>query len=115
MSKEKQIIGTETIRRLSYEEYGISKERLAELRSGCRAGIYPSEMLSDACNGFEFVRQWILLSVTKNRSYDLIEYSKWGRIPCGRSNFYSFRRRFYYNLDCLIKTGHNNAPCERED
>ena len=104
MSKKKSSSNAQTIQRLSYEEYGISKNRLAELQSGCRAGIYPSEMLSDACNGFEFIKPWILLSVAKNRSYDLLEFDlRLGRVPVGRSNFYSFRRRFFYNLDRALR------------
>ena len=104
MSKGKSSSNTQTIQRLSYEQYGISKNRLAELQGGCRAGIYPSEMLSDACNEFGFVRPWILLSVSKDRSYDLLEFDlRLGRIPVGRSNFYGFRRRFFYNLDRALK------------
>lgn len=89
-----------TVQRLSYEECGIDSKRLAELQCGCRTGKYHPEMLQAACDGFEFIRPWILLSVTKNVSFDRLEFHwKLGRCPAGRSNFYSFRRRFYYNLD----------------
>lgn len=115
MSKKKRRSSIQTIQRISYEEYGISKNRLLELQDGCRTGMCPSEMMSNACNGFEFVGPWIILSVTKNRSYDSLEFDlKLGRIPCGRSNFYSYRRRFYYNLDCLLRAELENAPSERK-
>lgn len=31
------------------------------------------------------------------------------RPPVGRSDFYGYRRRFYYNLDCLLRTERGNA------
>lgn len=96
--------------RLGYSDYGISRERLCELQHGCVTGAYPSELLSKACTWLEFIKPWIILSVTKNKSYDLIEYSEMGRIPIGRSDFYGYRRRFYYNLHCLLREEQENAP-----
>lgn len=90
--------------RLSFEAYNISRERYIELRGGCAAGKYSRETLSKACRGLEFIEPWIILSVTKSKSYDLIEFDyKLGRIPVGRSDFYGFRRKFYHNLDMLLK------------
>ncbi len=104
MSKEKRKKGTQEIQRFSYEEYGIDGVRLAELQDGCRTGKYPPEMLQAACDGLEFVRPWILLSVTKNVSFDRLEFHwELGRCPSGRTNFYSFRRRFFYNLDKALR------------
>ena len=89
--------------RLSFEAYNISRERYIELRGGCAAGKYSRETLSKACRGLEFIEP-IILSVTKSKSYDLIEFDyKLGRIPVGRSDFYGFRRKFYHNLDMLLK------------
>ena len=90
--------------RLSFEAYNISRERYIELREGCEVGKYSRETLSKACRGLEFIEPWIILSVTKSKSYDLIVFDyKLGRIPVGRSDFYGFRRKFYHNLDVLLK------------
>lgn len=109
MSKDNLSSG-QSIARPSFEELGICKERYLELRSGCAAGKYSRRTLSKACTGLEFIKPWIILSVTKNKSYDLIEYSEMGRIPIGRSDFYGYRRRFYHNLDCLLKSEQENVP-----
>lgn len=90
--------------RMGYSEYGISRERYIELRGGCAAGKYSLETLQEACKGLEFIEPWIILSVTKSKSYDLIEFDfKLGRIPVGRSDFYGFRRKFYHNLDVILR------------
>ena len=90
--------------RMGYSEYGISRERYLELCSGCAEGKYSPETLQEACRGLEFIEPWIILSVTKSRSYDLIEFnSELGRIPIGRSDFYGFRRKFYHNLDVILR------------
>ncbi len=72
-----------------------------ELRDNCASGKYNSEMLLKACKGFEFIEQWILLSVTKNLSYDRLEYSELGRIPVSRTSFYRYKKLFYSNLNAL--------------
>lgn len=110
MSKDNLSRG-QSIARPSFEELGICKERYLELRSGCAAGKYSRRTLSKACTGFEDVRPWILLSVTQNKPYDVIEFdAKLGRIVVGRTNFYALRRQFYYNLDCLLRKEQGNAP-----
>lgn len=44
--------------------------------------------------------QYILKSVTEDKSYEDIEFDeKLGRIPCGRTEFYGYRRQFYYLLN----------------
>ena len=96
--------------RMGYSEYGISRARYTELRDGCMMGKYSRRTLSKACIGLEFIEPWIILSVTKSKSYDLMEYSDLGRIPVGRSDFYGFRRKFYHNLNCLLKNGQGNMP-----
>lgn len=97
--------------RLGFDAYNISRERYRELRYGCAAGKYSHETLREACRGLEFIEPWIILSVTKSKSYDLIEFDfKLGRIPIGRSDFYGFRRKFYHNLDCLLRGEKENAP-----
>lgn len=95
--------------RLGYSEYGISRERYIEMRNGCAEGKYSPETFQEACRGLEFIKPWIILSVTKSKSYDLMEYSELGRIPVGRSDFYGFRRKFYHNLDCLLRSEQENV------
>lgn len=102
--------------RLGFDAYNISRERYIELRNGCAAGKYSRETLREACKKLEFIEPWIILSVTKSKSYDLIEFNaKLGRIPVGRSNFYGYRRRFYHNLDCLLRSEQENAPVKERE
>lgn len=90
--------------RLGYSAYNISRERYLELRGGCRMGRYAPETLQEACRGLEFIKPWIILSVTKGTSYDLLEFNmQWGRIPVGRTDFYGYRRKFYHNLDVVLR------------
>lgn len=100
--------------RLSFGAYNISRERYIELRDSCAAGKYSPETLSKACRGLEFIEPWVVLSVTKSKSYDLIEYDfKLGRIPVGRSDFYGFRRKFYHNLDVLLREDGGRGAADR--
>lgn len=105
--------------RFSYSEYGISRARYLELRNGCAEGKYSSKTLSKACRGLEFVKPWIILSVTKDKSYDELQ-KKWElkeieRMPCCRTDFYGWRRKFYYNLDCLLKNEQGNSTTKGRD
>lgn len=96
--------------RLGFDAYNISRERYRELRNGCVTGKYSLETLSEACREFGFIKPWIILSVTKSKSYDLIEFhAELGRIPIGRSDFYGYRRQFYHNLDCLLRAERGNV------
>ena len=93
--------------RLGYGEYEISRERYLELCNGCAEGKYSPETLKEACRGFEFIKPWIILSVTKRKSYDALKI-KWQlkeieRMPCCRTDFYGWRRKFYHNLDVILR------------
>lgn len=102
--------------RFGYSEYGMSRERYLELRNGCAAGKYSPETLQKACRGLEFIGPWIILSVTKSKSYDRLEFStELGRIPVGRTDFYGFRRKFYHNMDCLLRAQQEKASRERKE
>lgn len=81
----------------------MSKSDFNKLRDNCVAGKYDVEILHEACQGFEFLEPWILLSVTKNKSYDSIEYSELGRIPVSRTGFYRCRKLFYCNLNAILE------------
>ena len=89
----------------------MSKERVRELQNGCKAGIYPYETLLKACTEFKFLEPWILLSVTKGWSYDFMiikwELRELEHAPVGKTDFYGYRRKFYYNLDNLLKGEHS--------
>lgn len=87
----------------NYSPYKISKARYLQLCDDCASGRYSDKILHEACRGLEFVEKWIILSVTKNKSYDRIERSELDRIPASRTSFYRYRRLFYYNLNALLK------------
>lgn len=105
--------------RMGYSEYGISRERYIELRNGCAEGKYIPKTLSKACRGLEFVKPWIILSVTKSMSYDALKI-KWQlqeieQMPYCRTDFYGWRRKFYHNLDCLLKSEQGNSTTKGRD
>lgn len=96
---------------VSWEEYGITRERYIELRGICRSGKYHDVARLAACAAAPDIAEYILLSVEKGRSYELIEYApKLGRIPCGKTDFYGFRRLFYHLFNqALLKDGTNQG------
>ncbi|MCI9008623.1 MAG: hypothetical protein HFI13_11000 [Lachnospiraceae bacterium] len=118
MSRGKRRNGTDTVRRRSYSEYGITKQRLAELKRGCRAGIYPPEILTAACAGIERISPWILLSVRQGKSFDrlqiLWELGEMERPPYCRTDFYSYRRQFFANLNNLLIEVIESGACWRQ-
>ena len=92
----------------TYTDYGISQKQYREMREKCRKGEYSRDQLLNACKGFEFIAPWIILSVTQGKSYDKLEYDlRLGRIPCGRTDFYGFRRMFYDSLNTVQKNSVN--------
>jgi len=85
--------------RPSYDDLGLSPEQLQEVQACCRSGAFDMETMRRACKDFEWIADFIILSATKKLSFDKIEFTtKWGRIGCGRTDFYYYRRRFYSNL-----------------
>lgn len=102
MSKGKH---TGTIKRSSFEELGIDKGRYLELKAGCENGLYSREtLLQSCCDMPDGVEQYILRSVTENRTFEKIEFdNKLGRICVSRTNFYALRRQFYGNLDKVLR------------
>lgn len=81
---------------VSWEEYGITRERYIELRGICRSGKYHDVARLAAYTANPDIAEYILLSVTQKKSYEAIEYDRrLGRIPCGRTDFYGYRRLFY--------------------
>ena len=83
-------------RLVSWDEYGISRERHMELCGYCRSGLYADLARVAAYTANPDIAEYILLSVTQKKSYEAIEYDRrLGRIPCGRTDFYGYRRLFY--------------------
>jgi len=93
------------LRDITLEDYGISKERYNTLKKLCQSGQYEHEMHSAACLANPDIAKFIILSVKRNKSYDAIEYTQeLGRIPYNRTEFYAYRRYFYYLLDKELAT-----------
>lgn len=90
--------------RASWNTYGISRERYKALRAAVQSGRYANEVRLAADEANASIAQYILISVMKNKSYEGIEYVEGlGRIPCGRTDFYGYRRLFYHILDSKIR------------
>ena len=107
MSRGRRRNGTNTMQCFSNAERRIGKQRLEELQSGCRAGVYSPEILKAACKGLEAISPWILLSVRQGKSFDTLavrwELGEIEKPPFCRTDFYSCRRRFFANLDKELK------------
>ncbi|MBQ6787537.1 MAG: hypothetical protein IJO85_07440 [Lachnospiraceae bacterium] len=89
---------------VTWEEYGISKKRYKELKDICSSGQAEDKVLHAARKANSDIAEHIVESVKKNKSYEKIEYdNKLGRIPCGRTDFYGYRRLFYHLLDEDLK------------
>ncbi|MDE7323081.1 MAG: hypothetical protein K2N73_10230 [Lachnospiraceae bacterium] len=93
--------------RYSWSHYGITKERYRQLTEYIQSGRYAALASQAAHAANEMIAEYILLSITKNKSYDELQ-KKWElreikRIPCCRTDFYGYRRYFYYLLNEKIK------------
>lgn len=95
--------------RASYADYGITPERLEELMMIARAGKHDDLVRSAAYTANQDLAEYILLSVTQNKSYDVLEkmwaQGKIERIPYGKTDFYGARRLFFHCLDVALKEG----------
>lgn len=96
-----------TAPRHSWEYYGISKERYKELTDAIQNIKYATVAHEIADRTNKMLAKYILLSVRKNLSYEglqtLWELREIERIPCGRSDFYGWRREFYHQMDLKLK------------
>lgn len=91
---------TKLARFYSWEDYGINKERLSQLKEYCKDDKYKEQVISAAYLAEPHVARWIIKSVCTGKTYERLEYDKeLGRIPCGRTDFYGYRRRFYDIFD----------------
>ena len=90
--------------RASWEDYGITPERLNELTEVVRSGKYDAVVLSAARRADERTAGHIVLSVKRSLSYEHIEFDeRLGRCTLGRTDFYGVRRLFFHYLDCALK------------
>lgn len=90
-----------------WEYYGITEERKKKLFAMARQKEYAPLVSSVAHTANEMLSEYIYLSVTKNLSYEglqtLWELREIERMPCGRSDFYGWRREFYYQFDLELR------------
>ena len=85
--------------RHSWEHYGITKARYRQLTEYIRSGRCASMASQAAYRANETIAEYILLSITQNKSYDTLR-AKWElkemeRIPYCRTDFYGIRRYFF--------------------
>lgn len=89
---------------VTWEEYGIDQKRYKELKEICVSGKEEEKVKKAAEKANKEISEYIILSVKKDKSYEKVEYDmKLGRIPCGRTDFYGYRRLFYYFLNEMEK------------
>lgn len=123
-------MGKKRLRDMTWDDYGISRNRYKELKAFClqyeekKKGIQHSVMsrqsvewqaIINAANSRDCrlieeaairanpgIWKHILKSVTQDLPYKYVEYSdEFGRIMVCRTDFYAYRRLFYYYLDGL--------------
>lgn len=85
------------------EYYGLTDERVEELEKLIQSGRYDALASQAAHRANETIAEYILLSVTQNKSYDALrvkwELKEMERIPYCRTDFYGIRRYFYSLFD----------------
>lgn len=93
--------------RHSLAYYGLTDERVDELEKLIQSGRYASLASQAAHTANETIAEYILLSVTQNKSYDALrvkwELKEMERIPYCRTDFYGIRRYFYYLFDLEVR------------
>lgn len=92
-----------SIPRHSWQHYGITKERYRQLTEYIQSGRYAYLASQAAHTANETIAEYILLSVTQNKSYDALrvkwELKEMERIPYCRTDFYGIRRFFISLFD----------------
>lgn len=86
---------------LSY--YGLTDERVDELRKLVQSGKYASLASQAAYMADETIAEYILLSITKSLSFEgldkLYGRREIERMPCSRTGFYCAKRYFWSLFD----------------
>lgn len=93
--------------RHSWEYYGLTDERVEELKRMIQSGVCEDLALQIANKANKDIAECLLLSVTQNKSYDALrvkwELKEMEQIPYCRTDFYGIRRYFYHLLDLEIR------------
>lgn len=96
-----------SVPRHSWQHYDISKERYRQLTEYIQSGRYADLALQAAHTANETIAEYILLSVTQNKSYDALrvkwELKEMERIPYCRTDFYGIRRYFFAIMNEKMK------------
>lgn len=96
-----------SVPRHSWQYYGISKERYGQLTEYIMSGRYAALASQAAHTANETIAEYILLSVTQNKSYDALrvkwELKEMERIPYCRTDFYGIRRYAIHLFDLEMK------------
>lgn len=83
--------------------YGLTKKRIKELENLMQSGRYAHIVSQAAHTANKDIAEYILLSVTQNKSYDALkvkwELKEMEQIPYCRTDFYEIRRYFYSLVD----------------
>ena len=103
--------------RASWNYYGLTdKKYRKKLKQMMQSSKYASLARSTAYTVNKDIAEYILLSVIKNKSYEEIEYADGlGRIPCGKTDFYGYRRLFYSLFDRELGRIENERSWFMED
>lgn len=93
--------------RHSLQYYGLTDERVLELKKLIQSGRYASLASQAAHRANKNIAEYILLSVTQNKSYDALE-KLWARgeierIPYGKTDFYGIRRYAIHMFDLEMR------------
>lgn len=89
--------------RKSYADYGLTEKRVKELFKDCRMGKHAALVRKAAYQVDPLTAEHIILSIMQNKAYDLLEFhTKFGRVPCGRTNFYGIRRQTIALLNDML-------------
>nr|WP_300842253.1 hypothetical protein [uncultured Acetatifactor sp.] len=96
-----------SVPRHSWQHYGISKARYGQLTEYIQSGRYASVARQAAHTANEMIAEYILLSITQNKSYDALrvkwELKEMERIPYCRTDFYGIRRYFFAIMNEKMK------------
>lgn len=96
-----------SVPRHSWKHYGITKERYRQLTEYIQSGRYASLASQAAHTANETIEEYILLSITQNKSYDALrvkwEMKEMEQIPYCRTDFYGIRRYFYHLFDLEVR------------
>lgn len=91
--------------RASWRSYGLEdKSYRKKLRIMCQSRKYRSEVRQAAYQTSSEIAEYLIKSVTKNKSYEKVEFDgDLGRICVCRTDFYGYRRMFYHLFDLEIR------------